>query len=84
MFVINHIKKDFDRGNSIVEALWKLDYKNTDNWSPILKASTSSDDDVKVREDSQFDLQLKADYGEIQKWKNYYQENQYKAHVYTC
>ena len=67
LFVINHIKKYFDRGNDIAETLLKLEYEITDNWNPILKASTSSDDDVKVREDSQFDLQLKADYGETQK-----------------
>ena len=41
--MINHIKKDFDRGNDIAEALKMLEYKNTDNWNPILKASKLSD-----------------------------------------
>ena len=45
-----------------------------------MKASTSSDDDVKRREDRQFELQFKADYGKTQKRKMYYQENQYKAY----
>ena len=39
LFVISHTKKDLDRGNNISEALRKLEYKNTDNWNPILKAS---------------------------------------------
>ena len=47
MFVINHIKKDFDRGNNISEALGKLEYENTDNWNPIFKSITLSDEDVK-------------------------------------
>ena len=80
LFVINHIKKDFDRGNNISEALQNLEYENTDNWNTILKASTSLDDDVKGKEDIQFELQFKADYGETQKRKIYYQENQYKAY----
>ena len=63
LFVINHTKKDLDRGNDIAETLQKLEYEDTDNWNPILKASTSSDDDVKGREDRQFELQFKSDYG---------------------
>ena len=42
LFVINHIKKDFDRGT-----IQKLEYENTDNWNPILKASTFLDEYVK-------------------------------------
>ena len=37
LFVINHIKKDFDRGNNIAKDLKKFEYKNTENWNPILK-----------------------------------------------
>ena len=63
LFVINHIKKDFDRGNDITGDLRKLECENTDNWKPILKASTSLDEYVKVREDRQSELQFKAYYG---------------------
>ena len=63
LFVINHIKKDFDRGNDIAEAIQNLEYKNTDNRNPILKASTKADQYVKGREYRQFKLQFKADYG---------------------
>ena len=80
LFVINHTKKDFYRGNDIAKALRKLEYKNTDNWNPILKASTSLDENVKGREDRQSELQFKADYGESPKGKMFYQENQYKAY----
>ena len=57
LFVINHIKKDFNRGT-----IRKLEYKNMDNWYPILKASTFLDEYVKGREDRHFELQFKADY----------------------
>ena len=80
MFVINHIKNDFGRGNNISEALQNLEYKNSDNLNPILKASTLSDDDAKVIEDRQFKLQFKANYREAQKLKMWYQDNQYKAY----
>ena len=80
LFVINHIKKDFDRSKNISEALRKLEYKNTDNWNPILKASTSSDEYVKGREYRQSELQFKAEYGESQIRKMFYQQNQHKAY----
>ena len=67
--MINHTKKYFDRGNDIAKTLLKLEYEITDNWNPILKASTSSDEDVKGREDINFELQFKADYGKSQKRK---------------
>ena len=56
-----------------------MEYKNTDNWNPILKASTSSDEYVKGREYRQFKLHLKADDGEAQNRKMFYQKNQYEA-----
>ena len=71
--MINKTEKNFDRGNDIAEAIQKLEYKNTDNWNPILKASTSSDEYVKGREYRKFKLQFKADYGEYQKLKMFYQ-----------
>ena len=73
LFVINHIKKYFDRGNDIAETLLKLEYEITDNWNPILKASTLSDEDLKGIEDRQFELKFIAYYGEAQKLKMYYQ-----------
>ena len=80
MSVINTIKKDFDRGNNIAKALQRFDNKNINDWNQILKSSTSLDEDVKGREDRQFELQFKADYGKSQKRKMLYQYNQYKAY----
>ena len=67
--MINHIKRDFDRGNDISKDLQDLEYEHTDNWNPILKLSISLDEYVKVREDRQFELKFKADYREAQKRK---------------
>ena len=78
--MINNIKKDFDRVNDISEDLQKFEYKSTDNWNPILKASKFPDEDLKGGEDRQFELQFKVDYGESQKRKMFHQENKYKAY----
>ena len=59
LFVINHIKKDFDRGT-----LQKLEYKNTDHWNPIFKSYKQLDNCVKGREDRLLEIQFKVDYGE--------------------
>ena len=59
LFVINHVKKDFNRGNNIAEALRKLEYENTDNWNPILKAITSSDEYLKEDKIDSLDYSLK-------------------------
>ena len=67
--MINHIKKDFNRGNNITEALQKLEYKNTENCNPVLKASTLYDDDAKARQYKQFKIPFRADYVEAQKRK---------------
>ena len=69
LFVINHVKKDFNRGNNITEALQKLEYKNTENCNPVLKASTLYDDDAKARQYKQFKIPFRADYVEAQKRK---------------
>ena len=56
LFMINHTKKDLNRGKDITKALQKLEYKNTDNWNPILKVDKSSDDNAKGRGDRHFKL----------------------------
>ena len=73
-------RRTSDRGNDITEALRKLEYKNTDNWNPVLKASTSLNEDEKGREDRHSKLQFKSYYGESQKLNMYYQDNQYKTY----
>jgi hypothetical protein len=46
-FVVNHIKKTFDRGNDIAEALRTLVKANTSLWKPTLLMSTETDAPVK-------------------------------------
>ena len=40
-FVVNHIKKTFDRGNDIAEAIRTLNKIDTSLWKPTLLLSTS-------------------------------------------
>jgi hypothetical protein len=43
-FLINHIKKTFDRGNDVAEALRILVPQDTDLWKPTLEFSTATDE----------------------------------------
>jgi hypothetical protein len=49
-FVINHIKKTFERGNNVAEALRTLSQAQTSAWEPTLLISYETDDDRKERE----------------------------------
>jgi hypothetical protein len=42
-FIINHIKKEYDRGRDIAESLRELKQPDTDTWMPSLRASTKPD-----------------------------------------
>jgi hypothetical protein len=54
-FVVNHIKKTFDRGNDVAEALRMLIKADTDIWKPTLKISISTTTtEIKDQEDKQF------------------------------
>ena len=55
-FVVNHIKKTFDRGNDIAETLRTLVKVDTNPWKPTLKMSTESDALVQARENKQFEF----------------------------
>jgi hypothetical protein len=50
-FVVNHIKKTFDRGNDIAEAIRTLTKIDTSLWKPTLLLSTETDSAVKEREE---------------------------------
>ena len=78
-FVVNHIKKSFDRGNDIAEALRTLEGSDTDIWKPILSISKDTDAAIKEREDKQFMLEYKAELDEFMKRKRAYTDNTYKA-----
>ena len=59
-FVINHIKKTYDYGYDISEALRNLKEPDTNLWKTKLQASKSTDADEKPTEDKQFGMDYKA------------------------
>jgi hypothetical protein len=66
-FVVNHIKKTFDRGTDVAEDLRRLLKADTNTWKPTLKISTDADDAIVVREDKQFVMEYKAELDEARK-----------------
>jgi hypothetical protein len=80
-FVVNHIKKTFDRGNYIAEALRTLVKANTSLWKPTLLMSTETDAPVKEREDKQFIMEYKAKLDESMRRKRTYKDNTFKVYA---
>ncbi len=80
-FVVNHIKKTFDRGNDVSEALRTLVRPDTDAWKPTLKMSVDSDTNIKQREDKQFEMECKAELDQAMKRKRAFEDNTFKAHA---
>jgi hypothetical protein len=80
-FVVNHIKKTFDRGNDIARASRALVKANTSLWKPTLCASTETDAPVKEREDKQSVMEYKAELDESMRCKRTYEENTFKAYA---
>jgi hypothetical protein len=80
-FVVNHIKKTFDRGNDVAEALRTLVKADTDVWKPTLKTSTSDEEDIIAREDKQFVMEYKAELDEAMRRKRTYEDNMFKAYA---
>ena len=78
-FVINHIKKTFDRGNDISEALRTLSKVDPDIWKPSLKVSTDTDNEIKQRENEQYEMEYETEIYEALERKRQYTENMYKA-----
>ena len=58
-FVINHIKKTFDRGLDISEALRNLQKPDTNSWKPTLQFSTKAGEAEKKVEDAQFRMEYR-------------------------
>ena len=81
-FIINYIKRTFERGNDIAESLRTLKLHETDNWMPTLKMSNSNDKEIKMRENRQFELEYKAKLDESIKRVDKYQQNIYKSYAF--
>ena len=80
-FIINHVKRTFDRGNDIAEMLRNCIKPNTDNWKPNLQISTSTDADIKTRKDKEFAMIFKAELDEFIKRKRALEENMFKVYA---
>ena len=65
--VINHIKKEYDRGGDIAEALRTGEESDQSNWEPRLGFSLSQDPTTKTTEDKQYKMLFKAELDEFQK-----------------
>ena len=81
-FIINFIKRTFDRGNDIAETLRTLTIQETDNWMPKLKSSTSQDENIAKVENRQYEFEYKALLDEAIKRKEKYNQNLYKAYAF--
>ena len=63
-FVVNHIKKTFEHGLDISEALRILKEPDTNSWKSKLQVSKLKDADDKAGEDRQFSMDYKAELDE--------------------
>ena len=80
-FLVNYVKKTFDSGHDIAEALRTHEPVDTEVWKPTLSFSSESDDTVKKQEDRQYELEYKADLDEFMRRRRAYKENLYKAYA---
>jgi len=80
-YIINYIKKTFDRGNDIAEALRTLVKTDPETWKPTLKARKEIDQADKDREDEQFKMEYKAELDEALKRKRMYNDNLFKSYA---
>ena len=80
-FIMNHIKKTFDRGKYVAEAIQKLTKTETDAWKPTLQTSTDLNTEVKKREYRQYKMEYKAELNEELKRKRIHNDNIFKAYA---
>ena len=80
-FLVNHVKKTFDRGNDVAEALRTLAPQETNDWKPTLKFSATEGMSEKAQEDRQLEIEFKADLDEFMKRRRMYEDNLFKAYA---
>jgi hypothetical protein len=78
-FIINHIKKEYERGQDIAELLQELKKTDTNTWMPKLKGSTKKDEEAKATQDRQFEMEYKAKLGEALHRIRIYDDNLVKC-----
>ena len=81
-FIINFIKRTFDRGNDIAEILRTLKLQDTSTCMPKLNMSTLDDTNIKTLENRQYELECKALLDEAIKRTDKYSPSLYKAYVF--
>ena len=81
-FIINYIKRTFERGNDIAETLRTLTKQDTHEWMPKLKMSKAEDEETRRTENRQHELEYKALLDEAIKRKEKYHQNLYKAYAF--
>jgi hypothetical protein len=80
--VINHIKKEYDRGVDVAEALRTQEEPDQTTWEPRLSFSLSQDPAIKAAEDEQCKMLFKAELDEYMKRKRIYKDNKIKAYAF--
>ena len=81
-FIINFIKRIFDRGNDIAGTLQTLTIQDTSMWMPKFKMGKSEDKDTKKTENRQNELEYNALLDETIEIKEIYSHNLYKAYAF--
>jgi hypothetical protein len=81
-YLINHIKKTFNFGNDIGNALENLDEYDIETHRPSLNFSTSTDDDTKEAENRQYEIEFKEEFAAYMKRKQSYELNKTKAYAF--
>ena len=74
-FIINYVRRTFNKGNGIATALEQEKELDLDSLAPTLKVSTEADPVIKAREERQFDKQFEVEYRSHNERKIKYEEN---------
>ena len=78
-YIINHIRRTFDKGNDIATALEEEREIDLTVYVPTLKESTAGKDEDKERENRQFEKQFKIEYATYNERRVKYEENRSAA-----
>ena len=80
-YLFNHIQMTFDYGNDIAESLRTLEKPDKEKWEPTLQVSEEQDEDIKKRENNQFQMIFKAKLDRAIKRQETYDNNLFKAYA---
>ena len=75
------MKKVYEYGNDIGTALENLEPVDLTQWKPKMQVSDDSDEEIRIIENRQFEIEFKAEYDEYRKRVNCYENNKVKAYA---